>query len=75
MRVVEAGAMKCVCERTGRRFEVDCSMIEPPKAGAWLLVFQERALREVDEAEAQEIEGALGATAMEIGRASCRERV
>lgn len=38
-------------------------MIDPPAVGAWLLVFQNRALREIEEAEAGEIEAALGATA------------
>ena len=55
MKVLESGPMMIVCERNGRRLEVDCSMIDQPAVGAWLLVFQNRALRE--------IEAALGATA------------
>ena len=58
MKVLESGPMMVVCERNGRRLEVDCSMIDQPAVGAWLLVFQNRALREIEEAEA-----ALGATA------------
>ena len=38
-------------------------MIDQPAVGAWLLVFQNRAIREIDETEAGEIEAALGATA------------
>ncbi|WP_165659168.1 HypC/HybG/HupF family hydrogenase formation chaperone, partial [Sutterella wadsworthensis] len=63
MKVLESGPMMVVCERNGRRLEVDCSMIDQPAVGAWLLVFQNRALREIEEAEAGEIEAALGATA------------
>ena len=63
MKVLESGPMMIVCERNGRRLEVDCSMIDQPAVGAWLLVFQNRALREIEEAEAGEIEAALGATA------------
>ena len=63
MEVLESGPMMVVCERNGRRLEVDCSMIDQPAVGAWLLVFQNRALREIEEAEAGEIEAALGATA------------
>ena len=63
MKVLESGPMMVVCERSGRRLEVDCSMIDQPAVGAWLLVFQNRALREIEEAEAGEIEAALGATA------------
>ena len=55
MKVLESGPMMVVCERNGRRLEVDCSMIDQPAVGAWLLVFQNRALGE--------IEAALGATA------------
>ena len=63
MKVLESGPMMVVCERNGRRLEVDCSMIDQPAVGAWLLVFQNRALREIEETEAGEIEAALGATA------------
>ena len=54
MKVLESGPMMVVCERNGRRLEVDCSMIDQPAVGAWLLVFQNRALREIEEAEAGE---------------------
>ena len=47
MKVLESGPMMVVCERNGRRLEVDCSMIDQPAVGAWLLVFQNRALREI----------------------------
>lgn len=56
MKVLESGPMMVVCERNGRRLEVDCSMIDQPAVGAWLLVFQNRALREIEETEAGEIE-------------------
>ena len=58
MKVLESGPMMIVCERNGRRLEVDCSMIDQPAVGAWLLVFQNRAIREIDETEAGEIEAA-----------------
>lgn len=64
MKVLKVEEMKALCERNGRRMEVDCSMIEPPAADEWLLVFQERAIRAVSAEEAAEIEAALGATAL-----------
>ena len=30
MKVLESGPMMVVCERNGRRLEVDCSMIDQP---------------------------------------------
>ena len=34
MKVLESGPMMVVCERNGRRLEVDCSMIDQPAVGA-----------------------------------------
>ena len=36
MKVLESGPMMVVCERNGRRLEVDCSMIDQPAVGAKL---------------------------------------
>ena len=33
MKVLESGPMMVVCERNGRRLEVDCSMIDQPAVG------------------------------------------
>ena len=51
MKVLESGPMMVVCERNGRRLEVDCSMIDQP------------ADVPVEEAGAGKMEAALGATA------------
>lgn len=64
MKIVALEEMKARCERKGNEVVVDISMIEPPKPGDWLLVFQDRAIRAIDEAEASEIEAALKATAL-----------
>ena len=64
MKIVALEEMKARCERKGSEVVVDISMIDPPKPGDWLLVFQDRAIRAIDEAEASEIEAALKATAL-----------
>ena len=52
MKIVALEEMKARCERKGSEVVVDISMIDPPKPGDWLLVFQDRAIRAIDEAEA-----------------------
>ena len=56
MKIVALEEMKARCERKGSEVVVDISMIDPPKPGDWLLVFQDRAIRA--------IEAALKATAL-----------
>lgn len=64
MKIVGLEEMKARCARKGEEIEVDISMIEPPQPDGWLLVFQNRAIREIDESEAREVEAALAATAL-----------
>ena len=64
MQVISCNEVSARCSRPNREVEVDITMIEPPKPGEWLLVFQDRALRPITEEEARDIEAALGATAL-----------
>ena len=73
MKVLESGPMMIVCERNGRRLEVDCSMIDPPAVGAWLLVFQNRALREIEEQRPEKLKP-LSAQRLASWRATLTKR-
>lgn len=75
MKIVALEEMKARCERKGEELTVDISMIEPPQSGDWLLVFQNRAIRAIDEAEAHEIEAALTATALAMAGEADEEAI
>lgn len=75
MKIVALEEMKARCARKGRELEVDISMIEPPQPDGWLLVFQNRAIREIDEEEAREVEAALAATALAMAGEADEEAI
>lgn len=65
MEVLSVNAFQACCRQAdgGERL-VDVSMLEPVKAGDWVLVFRDEAIRAVSAEEAREVENALRATAL-----------
>ena len=61
MQVVGAGEFRALCEGRGRRQELDVMLIGPQPPGAWVLAFQDSAIRVLCAEEAAQINAALDA--------------
>jgi hydrogenase expression/formation protein HypC len=61
MRIVEAGVGSALAERGGVRVRLDTMLIDPPRAGEFVLAFQGRAVRLLSDDEAAQIDAALEA--------------
>lgn len=70
MQVVGSGELRALCEGRGRRRELDVMLIGAQPAGAWVLAFQDSAIRVLSAEEAAQINAALDALEAVLAGAS-----
>jgi hydrogenase expression/formation protein HypC len=61
MRIVDPGVGSALAERGGVRVRLDTMLVDPPRAGEFVLAFQGRAVRLLSDDEAAQIDAALEA--------------
>jgi len=61
MRIVDASGGSALAERAGERVRLDTMLIDPPRAGDFVLAFHGRAVRTLADDEAARIDAALEA--------------